>query len=162
MSQAPCSGGHVLLTRGGTPTVGVTFKWYKDNVIISGATASTYSASASGSYKVRATITATGCSKTSVPVTVTINCKESQGVAGFDATVYPNPFSKSMTVNIATGSNDAATVLLMDYTGRTIREYNNVAPNLPFEISEDINAGVYFLKVIQGKDEKMLKVVKND
>ena len=67
-----------------------------------------------------------------------------------------------MTVNIATGSNDAATVLLMDYTGRTIREYNNVAPNLPFEISEDINAGVYFLKVIQGKDEKMLKVVKND
>jgi hypothetical protein len=36
-----------------------------------------------------------------------------------------------MSLNIATGSSEAATVVLLDYTGRTIREFRNVDVNSP-------------------------------
>ena len=162
VSQGACNSGAILLTRSGVPTTGVTFKWYKNNAVISGATNSTYSATSSGDYKVRVTQTSTGCSKTSGQVTVTINCKNAQEVIGFDASVYPNPFTKSMSVNISAGSSEPATVTLLNYSGSVVREYNNVDPNTPFEISENLSMGIYFVKVVQGTNERMLKAVKND
>jgi hypothetical protein len=70
-----CSGGSVLLKApAGT---GLTYQWKKSGVIIPGATASTYTATASGTYKVTVTNVLTGCSKTSG--------------TGAVVTVYSNP-----------------------------------------------------------------------
>jgi len=163
-TQGTCSGGHVLLTRTGTPTSGVTFKWFKNGVGISGATNSTYSATTTGNYKVKVVITATGCAKTSPEQLVTINCKtttESEMTA-FTADAYPNPFTKSLSVNISSPSRDVATVQIMDFSGRTLNTFKDVDVTVPFEINEDLTPGVYFIKVVQGSNEKMIKVVKSE
>jgi hypothetical protein len=160
-TQGPCISGAIKLTRTGTPTTGVTFKWFKDNVAIPGATASTFSATSSGSYQVQVKITATGCTKKSKAQTVTITCKMGD-VTPFNAEVYPNPFVKSVSVNIATTSSEAVNVKLTDFSGRVINEYRNVDPAAPFEINADIAPGVYFVNVTQGMNEKMIKVVKTE
>src|SRR6185436_18030012 len=64
VSQAPCSGGAVLLTCNSDITVGVTYKWKKNGANIGGATNPTYSATQSGTYSCTVTVTATGCKKT--------------------------------------------------------------------------------------------------
>ncbi len=79
----------------------------------------------------------------------------------FNADAYPNPFSHSVTLNISTISTELANVKLMDFSGRVVREFKNVDPSAPFEINEDLAPGVYFVKVNQGTNEKMIKVVKD-
>jgi len=161
-TAAPCSAGHVLLTRSGTPTTGVTFQWLKGAAAIAGATNSTYSATKSATYKVKVTITATGCNVTSKGVMVTVACKLGDvAAAQFNADAFPNPFANSVTINISSGSSELANVKLMDFSGRIVREYQNVDPSAPFEINENLAPGVYFVRVSQGINEKMIKVVKD-
>src|SRR4030095_6786687 len=50
ISVGPCVNSTVTLTRTGTPTTGVKFKWFKNNVGIAGATNSTFVATTNGSY----------------------------------------------------------------------------------------------------------------
>lgn len=64
-----CSGGSVLL-KSNTGT-GFIYQWKKDGVAISGATQSTYSATAAGEYQVK--ITSGACVAWSAPVKVSIN-----------------------------------------------------------------------------------------
>jgi len=163
ITQGACSGGAVLLSANAVPNTGVKYKWYLNNAVITGATNATYSATVSGSYKVKVTIQATGCFKTSAPVTVTVSCKLSNiNSAAFDASAYPNPFTKSVTVNIATGSTEAANISVLDFSGRTLRIYSDVDASVPFEINENLTPGVYFVKVAQGGNEKLIKVVKSE
>ncbi|MEP7128924.1 MAG: choice-of-anchor V domain-containing protein [Chitinophagales bacterium] len=161
ISAGACSAGSVLLTRGGTPTTGVTYKWLKDGVNISGATNSTYLASLSGSYTVKVTITATGCNKTSKATAVTISCKLGEEVT-LAAAAYPNPFTNSVTVNIGSVSNEKTTVKLMDLSGRTLHEYNGIDPSVPFEINEELSPGIYFVRVEQGALQQTIKIVKSE
>lgn len=160
ISAGGCVAGHVPLTRTGTPTTGVTFQWLLGGSPISGATNSTYNATVSGSYQVKVTITATGCTKLSAAKSVTVSCRIADETVAFTAEAYPNPFANSLTVNIGTRSAELATVKLMDFSGRLVREFKNVDVSAPFEINEDLSPGVYFIKVTQGTNEKMLKVVK--
>lgn len=161
VSAGACSGGSVLLTRGGTPATGVTYKWMKEGVSISGATNSTYLATASGSYTVKVTITATGCNKTSKATAVTINCKLGTGVA-FTAEAYPNPFTESVAVNISSASKEMATVKLIDISGRVLYNYSDVDPSVPFEINQNISPGIYFLRINQGLNQQVIKLVKSE
>ncbi|MBK6481876.1 MAG: T9SS type A sorting domain-containing protein [Chitinophagaceae bacterium] len=156
-----CSGGAVLLTRTGTPSVGVTYKWFRNGVKLTGSasTGSTYSATISGNYKVKTTITATNCSKVSGEKTVTISCKAGDN-SNFTAEAYPNPFSQSVTINMASGSTELANVRLVDLSGRTLREFTGVDTSAPFEINENLAPGVYFVRVSQGSTEKMIKIIK--
>jgi uncharacterized Zn-binding protein involved in type VI secretion len=55
-----------------TDAVTPAYVWYKDNVLVSGQTASTLVVSASGAYKVKVT-NENGCEQTSLPSAVTIN-----------------------------------------------------------------------------------------
>ncbi len=76
-----CQGGAVTLTAGATAT-GITYQWLLNNAIIPGAASSTYSAAASGSYRVRITATATGCADTSSPaIAVNVSAATSNVVA---------------------------------------------------------------------------------
>jgi len=67
-----CSGSSVTLTASDLSS-GVTYKWYNGGTAITGATATTYSASASGTYTVIATTTNNCSSVASAPTTVTVN-----------------------------------------------------------------------------------------
>ncbi len=63
-----CTGGSVVLNA--TTGTGSTYTWYRDGSTISGATASSYTATLAGSYTVRRTLS--GCSATSSAVAVTL------------------------------------------------------------------------------------------
>lgn len=67
-----CIGGNVLLTAVTNAGAGATYQWYLNSNVIGGATNSTYSATASGSYSF-SVINSNGCSATSTPVTVSLN-----------------------------------------------------------------------------------------
>jgi len=78
-----CSGGSVLLSaNSGT---GLTYQWKKNNSNISGATASSYSASTAGSYTVVIS-NSCGSSVTSSAVTVTVNPLPTVSFSGLAAT----------------------------------------------------------------------------
>jgi hypothetical protein len=66
-----CDGDTVTLT--GPVSATLTYQWYQDNVVITGATNDVYPAMQSGTYLVETTSTITGCSKKTIsPVLVTI------------------------------------------------------------------------------------------
>jgi hypothetical protein len=76
------------------------YQWQKNNADIDGATASTYTATTSGSYAVRIT-TDHGCSNTSTPVTVTINAVATPLTPPADVTACDNG-TNSKTISIST------------------------------------------------------------
>ena len=65
-----CQGGSVLLSSVNTP--GLNYQWRKGNNDISGANTSDYTATQSGTYRLRIT-SVNGCSKLSNPIIVTVN-----------------------------------------------------------------------------------------
>jgi hypothetical protein len=67
-TNAICQGGSLTLTA----SAGTSYQWYKDGTTIPSATASTYSATQSGTYTV-AIVNAAGCSATSVGTVVNVN-----------------------------------------------------------------------------------------
>jgi hypothetical protein len=65
-----------------TDAVTPAYVWYKDDVVISGQTASTLLVTASGAYKLEVTDGATGCINTSVGSTVVINPLPTAAISG--------------------------------------------------------------------------------
>lgn len=160
-TQAACSGGAVLLTRTGTPTTGVTYKWKLNDNNISGATNATYSATVSGSYKVEVKVTATGCKKTSPSQAVTVNCKMGEAIAGIVAEAYPNPFNSQVTIRISAALPETIDGYLTDCYGRIIREYHKLEAGSLLEINEDLAGGIYFMQLKSGSEVlQNLKLVK--
>lgn len=90
-----CQGGSVLLTA--NSGVGNTYQWQLNGVNISGATNSTYTASASGNYSV--VVTNTGCSATSVATAVTVNPLPTPTITAGG----PTTFCSGGSVNLSTG-----------------------------------------------------------
>lgn len=70
-----CPGTELTLTS----TAATTYQWYKNNVLIAGATARNYKANATGKYTV-AVGNAYGCKSTSLPVTVTVGTNPAKPV----------------------------------------------------------------------------------
>ncbi|GEM_PF-5047487 len=64
-----CNGGSVTLS---TSVTGVTYQWFQNGSSIAGATSSNYAATQSGNYTVMVT-NAASCTRTSAPLTVTVN-----------------------------------------------------------------------------------------
>ncbi|MBK7384162.1 MAG: hypothetical protein IPI81_12680 [Flavobacteriales bacterium] len=93
-----CSGGSVTLTaNSGT---GYTYQWRNNGANISGATSSSYTATASGSYSV--IVTNGGCSTTSSPTTVTVSSSPSATVTAGGSTSFCT--GGNVVLNASTGS----------------------------------------------------------
>ena len=120
-----CLGDSVVL-QANTGT-GFSYKWKKDGIYISGATSTTYTAIAAGTYKVNVTKN-NGCSKTSHGVVVTVPCRELQA-AGSAATRYdddvlitPNPNNGQFVVSYALPTENPGVFLLFDVHGLKVYE----------------------------------------
>ena len=66
------SGGSIQLTATAVPTGNYSYTWYNNGVEVSGQTSNIFNVSATGSYTVKATNTATNCSATSAATIVSI------------------------------------------------------------------------------------------
>jgi hypothetical protein len=95
-----CAGGSVTLNA--NTGTGLSYVWRRDGTTISGATASTYTATQSGSYSVVVT-NASSCTATSAPTVVTVNSLPSATISAAGATTFCAGGSITLSANTGAG-----------------------------------------------------------
>lgn len=146
--------------------VGLTYVWYKDDVVIPGATSNLYFPTTAGSYKCTLTNTF-GCSRTTASIVVTA-CREGSEVAESSMNVYPNPTDDQFTIqlNMGNGFNGNADIFVMNMVGEVVHTTQTAVINgtLTSDIllSDNIAGGVYLVKVVADGQQfnKQLSIVK--
>lgn len=134
---------------------GATYQWFTcpGNVAISGETAQSFTATATGDYGV--TVTVSGCSVDSACTTIsTLGVNTFDIANGFKA--YPNPVSDVLTIEY---TSDLTSVAVYNLLGQQVLAKNVNATTTQVNMSE-LNAGTYLVKVSSGTVSKTLKVVK--
>ncbi|MFI5172953.1 MAG: T9SS type A sorting domain-containing protein, partial [Chitinophagales bacterium] len=130
---------------------GQTYQWYKNGLIISGATSNNYVATTTGNYKCLVTKTVSGCSKQSNPIAVAVTCKgeDENNLNDEDQfIIYPNPSSETITI-VLSGTQlitHHSLLILTDLSGKTISEINITSPETEIDISA-FPAGIYFVRM---------------
>lgn len=142
-----CALGSVTLKVTNKP--GDTYQWYKNGVIISGATANTYTATSIGSYHVKETTTA-GCTKNATAVSVTSSCKlEAENITSL--IVAPNPASDVLYVMFNAGQTLQLFVSLTNTLGQQVYAKATTVESgeqtLTIELNNQLSDGVYYLSL---------------
>jgi len=76
-----------------------------------------------------------------------------------DVIAFPNPSTNNFTINVSANTNERVTMQVVDMYGRII-EKRNVTVNSLIRFGDRYTAGTYFVRVIQGKQHKEIKLVK--
>ena len=119
-----CQGNTVTLTA--TPGTGLTYQWYNGTTAITGATATTYAAGASGSYTVRGT-NSNGCIGTSNAVNVTVNPLPTVTATAATATTFCQNGSVVLNAAPTTGLTYQWTSNTTNISGATASSYSATA-----------------------------------
>ncbi len=124
---------------------GVTYQWFLNGNAISGATSSTYTPTAAGSYTVR--VANGNCTKTSSAIN--FNPLEIETVGDIQLSVFPNPANDLLSVKaVFSNQQDVVDCRLFDNSGKLVlhRTFEHIQPDalLQFGISE-ISSGMYQL-----------------
>ncbi len=125
-------------------------QWYRNGVVIEGATATTIAPVDDGAYHVR--VTEGACYKESQPVIFT-------GLAfdEFPVMVAPNPFKNEFV--IINNSGVATSYLLIDAVGREYKK--GVLSGGETKINaEHMPAGVVFIKIFGGQGARVIRMIK--
>jgi hypothetical protein len=77
----------------------------------------------------------------------------------FSARVYPNPSHDNFNLHIESPDDGISEVKVFDLNGRIIREFS-LESKKTYSFGEDLKPGVYFLRVHQSNEFKMIKVIK--
>ena len=72
--------------------------------------------------------------------------------------LYPNPAKDAVTIDLANGSNDAATVSFFDMHGRIVMEEIISAGNSEINVTS-LKQGVYFVSIKSSNINKTVKLV---
>lgn len=135
-------------------TTFASVQWYLNSVLIPGATSSTYTPTVDGDYTVEVT-DANGCMGTSTIYTLNTSGLNALNEASFS--VYPNPFTNTLTVNNPTGK--PVEISLVNAYGQQVYMNKNFIGG---EI--DLSAfakGIYQLKIQNFASQFTKLVVKN-
>ena len=98
-----CPGGSVVLTATTTPAAGFTYEWLNGTTIVGNA--ATYTANASGTFKVRVVYTNTGCIDTSSAVTVNLFSSPNNIIAPAGPTTFCQGSSVVLNTSVVSGVN---------------------------------------------------------
>ena len=140
------------------------YQWYLNGDEIAGATNWDYLASEIGDYTCMIT-NAFGCSRTADAVTVINQCRDAEAAIVSKMDVFPNPAKNEINISLNTGfnTNEVATVILSDITGRSIYSVSNPIANgnlfLTIDIPSNITDGIYTLTVKTGSQQLNERVV---
>ena len=97
-----CAGGHVLLNATATGS-GDTYQWYNSAGIITGATGTSYTATATDNYYVNLT-SSPGCTDTSAHISVTVNPSPAATISASGPVSFCAPGSVTLTETSGTGT----------------------------------------------------------
>ena len=97
---------------------------------------------------------------------VTSNTKESGngGISNkgeLQVKALPNPSTHQFTLITETASQQMLTIKVSDAAGRIIEKRSQVVPNSTLTIGAGYRPGVYFVELMQGKDQVILKLIKH-
>jgi len=131
-----------------TAATGVTYQWYKDTTLISGATSQTYSPTTKGKYKVKVT-NANGCSTFSDPVDYYNSAiADMSGLQSLN--IFPNPANSLATLEFTSTVKQAAQLSIIDINGKTVMTQNinaNINKNYITLDLSNYAKGIYLVKL---------------
>ena len=79
---------------------------------------------------------------------------------GLDVIAFPNPSATSFTINVKSNSTkEKITMQVIDMYGRVI-ETRNVNAASPVKFGDRYRPGVYYVRVLQGKQHEEVKLIK--
>jgi PKD repeat protein len=139
-----------------TTTTGVTYQWYLNGSAISGATNATYVTSEDGNYTVVAI--KNGCISaqsaiTNITSTAVINSFLDQMIS-----IYPNPVSKFLTVNLSGSDLSDLRIMLVDVMGRTLNDFAVTNNSTQIDMNS-YAAGVYMIRLSNSKGEFTIRQI---
>lgn len=138
---------------------GATYQWIdcnNGNSIIVGETGQNYTASVNGDYAVIVTIN--GCVDTSACVSITsVGVNESTFASGIY--MYPNPTNENITIDL--GIITDVNIVITTVTGKEVYKLNHVKESQLTISLAGFSKGVYFVKVQNDKQQKIIKLIKN-
>jgi hypothetical protein len=132
---------------------GATYQWLdcnNSNQAIAGETNQNYTATVSGSYAVE--ITVGNCVNTSTCETVTVTSINS--ISENDFAVYPNPSTGLFTMNLI----NASKVEITNTLGQLVFEKQLNVGKQEIDLTNVVE-GIYFVKVISGKQQGVKRIV---
>jgi hypothetical protein len=85
---------------------------------------------------------------------------------GFEVSAYPVPFQKDVMISITSTESGIGTLAVSDLQGRTIAteavDLNNGETIVTLSSLNALQAGIYFVRVTQNNDTRVIRVVKAD
>jgi len=73
--------------------------------------------------------------------------------------LFPNPSATNFTINVKAKTSEGITMQVIDVYGRII-EIRNVNARSPIKFGDRYNPGTYFVRILQGKEHKEIKLIK--
>ena len=145
-----------------TSSVSESYQWLLNGQIISGATAQSYTANASGKYSVKGSLK--GCFNTSDEFTLIITAiEEEPNSSEIQVEVSPNPTQEVCNVKIDLFKPSKVSLQLRDISGKSLQEQNLSNANKHHETTLEFNnypSGVYLLQVNVNDKSVVKKVIK--
>jgi hypothetical protein len=141
------------VTLGGTPVATFASAEVGDNIPVS-VTGYTISGADAGNY------TVTQPTGLTANITVLTDIEDING-GSFNCSVYPNPTTSFVTLNIGNYDNEKLSYMLFDSRG-TLLENKKISSNNTLITMQNLASGTYFLKITGNKNgEKIIKIIKN-
>ncbi len=88
-----------------------------------------------------------------------IETKTEEAINDLDVIAFPNPSRNNFTLSVKGNVNEKITMQVIDILGRVI-EIRNVTANSIITFGDAYRAGTYFVRVMQGKEHKEIKLIK--
>ena len=73
--------------------------------------------------------------------------------------IIPNPSNNYFNVQIESASDETIELSLLDISGRLITKWNTVKDKT-IRFGEQLRPGIYIVKIQQGGQQQMLKIIK--
>jgi hypothetical protein len=80
----------------------------------------------------------------------------------FSVSAYPNPSLSQFTLKISSNNTrEAISVRVINQMGQVVEVRNNLVAGQTIQFGNTYRSGAYFVEVIQGKERRQLKLIKN-
>ena len=76
-----------------------------------------------------------------------------------DITIHPNPTTESFSIHVKSPANEPIKVIVSDQYGQLISTYD-IAEDTPLQFGGELKRGLYIMKVMQGEEIAMKRMVK--
>jgi membrane-bound inhibitor of C-type lysozyme len=81
-------------------------------------------------------------------------------VDGLTVSAYPNPTKNYFTISVNSNNKEEIMLQVFDQDGRTMDVRRNVIPGSVIRFGDKYTSGAYYVRIMQGKEHKEIKLIK--